>query len=555
MGSFVNVSKLAKTNLAIALILFAGFAAIAVMYFYEFNDDAMRRMRHEAELEISGIHAKLSSLFIQEVSVSTSMANDGFLISYLSNKNSYENKEFESVITNYLRGCMDTYGFDAAFLSLTRNNALYSQKGFDRILSDDTASAWYNAALANSRDYDINIDTDKFADGEISIFVNCKIRGRDGNLLGIIGVCIHTDGIVAAIRDFEQATGATVKLVGEDGNIEISGARKGFERVNWLSLTGNKRYSKEFEAAKKSYDHSAPIDFAGANPEAGSYVSARFLPELSWFLIVEHPTGNFFNSLRRSAVKTALVFVAVLLVALCVTARVVHSFEREINRMADERQRNLAAMRDAMILTLADMVEGRDQNTGQHIRKTAAYVRIIMEELQREGAFDGRVTDAYIESVVRSAPLHDIGKINIPDAILNKPGKLTDEEFDIMKSHAAIGGRVIGHLIDIVPDSDYLVEAKALATYHHERWSGGGYPEGLAGEDIPLSARIMAVADVFDALVSDRAYKKGFPLEKAFAIIREDRGTHFDPRIVDAFFAAKEAIIRVEEEFHHAGAV
>ena len=141
---------------------------------------------------------------------------------------------------------------------------------------------------------------------------------------------------------------------------------------------------QEFEAAKKRYDHSAPIDFAGANPEAGSYVSARFLPELSWFLIVEHPTGNFFNSLRRSAVKTALVFVAVLLMALCVTARVVHSFEREINRMADERQRNLAAMRDAMILTLADMVEGRDQNTGQHIRKTAAYVRIIMEELQRE---------------------------------------------------------------------------------------------------------------------------------------------------------------------------
>jgi HD-GYP domain-containing protein (c-di-GMP phosphodiesterase class II) len=551
----VKVSKLAKTNFVIALILFSGFAAIAILYFYEFNGDAMRRMQYESELEISSIYARLSSLFIQEVSVSTSMANDGFLISYLSDSTSYDSAEFETVIKNYLLGCMRTYGFDAAFLSLTQNNALYSQKGFDRILSDDMASAWYNAALAHSRDYDINIDTDKFANEEISIFVNCKIRGREGNLLGIIGVCIHTDSIVAAIKDFEQTTGAKAKLVGEDGTIEISSERKGLDRLNWFSLTGNESFRKEFETAKKRHELSASIDFAGMNTEVGSYISAQFLPELSWFLIVEHPTGDFFSSLRRSAVRTALVFIAVLLVALIVIARVVHGFEREINRMADERQRNLAAMRDAMILTLADMVEGRDLNTGQHIRKTAAYVRIIMNELQREGAFGGRITTAYIESVVRSAPLHDIGKINIPDAILNKPGKLTDEEFEIMKSHAAVGGKVIGHIIDIVPDSDYLVEAKALATYHHEKWNGGGYPEGLAGESIPLSARIMAVADVFDALVSDRAYKKGFPLEKAFAIIREERGTHFDPRIVDAFFMAKESIIQVEEEFRQAGAV
>ncbi|MBO4301488.1 MAG: HD domain-containing protein [Desulfovibrio sp.] len=216
---------------------------------------------------------------------------------------------------------------------------------------------------------------------------------------------------------------------------------------------------------------------------------------------------------------------------------------------AQERELNLTIMRDAIMTTLADLVESRDVNTGQHIRKTAAYVRIIVEELKRKKTFGITLTDEFAENVVKAAPLHDIGKINVPDAILNKPGKLTDEEFAIMKTHAAVGGQIIGHIIDLVPVPQYLVEAKDVATYHHEKWNGRGYPEGLAEESIPLSARIMAVADVFDALVSNRAYKKGFPLEKAFAILREESGSHFDPRIIEAFFSAKEEIIRVEEAF------
>ncbi|MCR5813690.1 MAG: HD domain-containing protein [Desulfovibrio sp.] len=226
------------------------------------------------------------------------------------------------------------------------------------------------------------------------------------------------------------------------------------------------------------------------------------------------------------------------------------TIQREI-AYTKERQRNLNAMRDAMMITIADLVESRDQNTGTHIRKTASYVNAIINELKRQGMFKDTITDEYIENVVRSAPLHDIGKINVPDSILNKPDKLTDEEFKIMMTHAAVGGKIIDHIIQITPDSEYLNDAKDLATYHHEKWNGAGYPEGLAGENIPLSARIMAVADVFDALVSNRAYKKKFPLEKAFAIIREESGTHFDPRIVNAFFAARSEIIRIEKEFEN----
>ena len=222
-----------------------------------------------------------------------------------------------------------------------------------------------------------------------------------------------------------------------------------------------------------------------------------------------------------------------------------------VRYMTDIRSKNetIARMQTALILTLADMVERRDKNTGHHIKKTAAYVKIIAEELKRMGAYPEILTDDYIRNMVESAPLHDVGKIAIPDAILNKPGKLTEEEFNLMKTHTTAGGKIIGSLIETVPDSDYLYEARNLAIYHHEKWNGKGYPSGLSGEGIPLSSRIMAVADVFDALISHRSYKKGFPYDKALAIIREERGSQFDPVIVDAFFAAKDKILKVADEF------
>ena len=137
--------------------------------------------------------------------------------------------------------------------------------------------------------------------------------------------------------------------------------------------------------------------------------------------------------------------------------------------------------------------------------------------------------------MVRSAPLHDIGKINIPDEVLNKPGKLDDEEFEIMKTHTTAGKRIIENAISTVEGDNYLKEARNMAAYHHERWDGKGYPEGIHGEVIPLSARIMAVADVFDALTSPRVYKPAFPLEKALSILDEGKGTQFDPKCVEVF--------------------
>lgn len=213
----------------------------------------------------------------------------------------------------------------------------------------------------------------------------------------------------------------------------------------------------------------------------------------------------------------------------------------------------IAQMQDGLVMVLADMVESRDKNTGQHVRKTAAYVKIILEQMQKEGIYKEQLTEQFIYETKRSAPLHDVGKINIPDAILNKPGRLTDEEFATMKTHTTAGRDILERAIKNVPESGYLEEARQLAAHHHERWDGKGYPDGLAGEDIPLSARVMAVADVFDALVSKRSYKEGFPFEKALDIIREGVGSQFDPQVARAFLHAEAEVRKVAESFGEMG--
>lgn len=212
---------------------------------------------------------------------------------------------------------------------------------------------------------------------------------------------------------------------------------------------------------------------------------------------------------------------------------------------------NVMKMQDGLIILMADMVENRDSDTGDHIQKTVCYVRIILRGLKRNGYYINELTPQYMEYVEKSAPLHDVGKIRIPDAVLNKPGRLTPEEFEIMKTHTTVGKEIIEKAISTVEGGSYLTEARNMAAYHHERWDGKGYPEGLAGEDIPLSARVMAVADVFDALTSKRIYKPAFPLEEALKIIEEGRGTQFDPMCVDVFLEAIPDVRAVIRRYNH----
>jgi len=218
---------------------------------------------------------------------------------------------------------------------------------------------------------------------------------------------------------------------------------------------------------------------------------------------------------------------------------------RDIRRYSE----NVMKMQDGLIVLIADMVENRDFDTGAHIQKTASYVQIILDGLKRKGYYTEQLTPQYAEYVVKSAPLHDTGKIKIPDRILNKPGRFTPEEFEVMKTHTTLGKEIIDKAISTVEGESYLSEARNMAAFHHERWDGKGYPDGLKEEEIPLSARIMAVADVFDALTSKRVYKPAFAMDTALEMIREGMGTQFDPKCVEVFLEAVPEIEAVLKEY------
>lgn len=206
--------------------------------------------------------------------------------------------------------------------------------------------------------------------------------------------------------------------------------------------------------------------------------------------------------------------------------------EAEVSRrMAENDQTQLVSVR-----ALAHLAETRDKETGNHILRTQAYVHALAMRLRNHRRFKHLLDDRYIEVLTRSAPLHDIGKVGIPDYILLKPGPLTNDEWEIMKTHAALGAQAIEQAErDIEQPVKFLSVAKEIAHWHHERWDGSGYPDGLAGEAIPVSARLMSVADVFDALITERVYKPAMSFEKAREIITQGRSSHFDPDVVDAF--------------------
>lgn len=220
--------------------------------------------------------------------------------------------------------------------------------------------------------------------------------------------------------------------------------------------------------------------------------------------------------------------------------------EAEIAR----RMQDILLIQDVTINALAELAETRDPETGHHIRRTQEYVRILAVRLQIHPRFSSFLTDKVIDILVKSATLHDIGKVGIPDYILLKPGKLTDAERSIMKTHALLGSQAIERaVLDAGHNIDFLDVARQIAHFHHEWWDGSGYPEGKKMDDIPIPARLMALADVFDALISRRVYKDPMSVEQARDLIVSESGNHFDPDVVDAFLACFDAFVAVAEKY------
>ncbi|GHV29658.1 two-component system response regulator [Synergistales bacterium] len=211
------------------------------------------------------------------------------------------------------------------------------------------------------------------------------------------------------------------------------------------------------------------------------------------------------------------------------------NFNDNLQSMVEEKTAKVLELQGAILKTVADLVESRDDITGGHVERTQRGLKLLLDGLDELGLYREQRQDWDIDLLLQSSQLHDVGKIAIADSILNKPGRLTSEEFEEMKKHAAIGVQIIEKIEASTSESDFLKYAKIFAGTHQEKWDGSGYPMGLAGEDIPLPGRLMAVADVYDALVSDRPYKNAFSHKEAVRIILDGRGTHFDPILVDVF--------------------
>lgn len=220
------------------------------------------------------------------------------------------------------------------------------------------------------------------------------------------------------------------------------------------------------------------------------------------------------------------------------------SFNTELKQEVAEKTKHIIEMHDNLILSMATMVESRDNSTGGHIRRTSEGVRILIDEIRQGGEFE--LDDEFCNDLIKAAPMHDLGKIAVKDEILCKNGRFTDEEYEIMKTHAAEGARIVHEILKGTDDVRFHVIAENVAHYHHERWDGSGYPEGLKGEQIPIEARIMAIADVYDALVSKRVYKEKMSFEQADSIITEGMGKHFDKRLEPYYIKARP---RLEEYY------
>ena len=230
-----------------------------------------------------------------------------------------------------------------------------------------------------------------------------------------------------------------------------------------------------------------------------------------------------------------------LLSSLCVTIIVLGVYVNQENPTVEE----LSRYHNEMVMGFATLVENKDGSTGGHIKRTSLYVKLLAEELRSRGYYKDVLTNDYMKNLCMAAPMHDIGKIAVPDIILQKPGKLTEEEFNTMKLHTVAGGKIIRETFGHLGDEQYAQMAYEVASCHHEKWNGRGYPQGLKRKEIPLCARIMAIADVFDAVSQSRCYRKAMPLEKCFNIIEEGSGQDFEPVLVEVFLDIKDKVEEV----------
>ena len=268
-----------------------------------------------------------------------------------------------------------------------------------------------------------------------------------------------------------------------------------------------------------------------------------------WRYIEQQKRGNVFTYLLLLAGITIyqMIYPQSLISSLAVTLIIIGIYMNQENPTVLE----LAHYHDEMIMGFATLVENKDGSTGGHIKRTTLYVKLLAEELRKRGYYKDILTKDYVKNLCMAAPMHDIGKISVPDVVLQKPGKLTEEEYEKMKLHTSNGGTIVRKTFGHLENEQYTEMAYQVARYHHEKWNGKGYPDGLKEKEIPLCARITAIADVFDAVSEHRCYRPAMPLEQCFEIIQKGSGQDFDPVLAEVFLDIREKVEKIHAKVNH----
>lgn len=358
---------------------------------------------------------------------------------------------------------------------------------------------------------------------------------------GIIGVDFTTDRISDALKgDYNTY------LCDASGNI-ISTSAKEISSDKITSIYDVINVSQE-ELSSFILNDKTSTDFID-----GELIYSHGIENTNWTLISRYSLksllhDNFFVLLFLVMVNIAFYFFNTIISKKEIELKL-ELDKRALEEKIIDADKAIKETQVACIDAISELVESRDFETAGHIKRTKLYVKLLATELAKSEKYQAILTPEVIEDFCTFAPMHDIGKVAVPDHILQKPGRLTAEEFEIMQAHTILGAKALENAFSVLTNIDRMKIALEVVKYHHEKWDGTGYPEKLAGEEIPLSARIMALADVYDALRAKRVYKEGMPHEKAHGIIIESKGTHFDPQIVDAFLRVEQEFKAVSEQF------
>jgi hypothetical protein len=468
--------------------------------------------------------SKLESLVNGEIIIAMKMAGSPLIQRYFMNPG---DSGLEMLAREEIAGYRRAFVSNSVFWINDVDKNYYSDDAYAYTLdTSDPDNGWYREALNTTEKYLFNVNYDKFLK-ITNLWINVPVYNSSHTPIGVLGTGINISAFIDSIycdvpgkvefyffNDDQVITGAK--------NVDIVTAKKTLGEL--LGKTGT-----DIGKSAKSLNGHAIKTFNFPKSET----AIGYIPALDWYIAAILPI-TFADTLHST--MTVLFFLMLSVIALIVI--IFGGYALRI--MLKEKTQSFLMLQNTLLQTMAELVERRDGITGGHIERTQRGIKILLEEIEKSGLYREEAKDWDTNLLLQSCLLHDIGKISIDDAILKKKGALTKEEFEGMKQHTSFGKQIIEKVESLAQGSDFLKYAKIFAASHHEKWDGTGYPHGLKGTEIPLLGRIMAFADVYDALTSVRPYKRAFTHEESVKIIVEGGGTQFDPSLVEVFLRTAE---------------